>query len=143
MLEPSILPAHSPAVAAVLPLPLSTFFSSYFNREMLRLNHTETLLDPASTLWSRSDLMQTLSGMASDGKLQQGSNAISVHMPRTKTGRGADFKLPERTPSVEDAALLIERALANGTSFTLKFEYVSRQQQEVRARWLSGVATFV
>ena len=64
---PTLLPSDHPEIAAVLPLSLSTFFSSYFNNRMVRLNRTDTGFDPA-TMWSRSDLLSTFEEMALDGR---------------------------------------------------------------------------
>ena len=58
-MDPILLPSDHPEIAAVLPLSLSTFFAAYFNRKMMRLNHTDTAFDPAAKLWSRRDLLPT------------------------------------------------------------------------------------
>ena len=58
--DPSFFPTSSTTLASVLPVGLDTFFASYFNREMLKLNHTEpargtsALVARATTFFSYS-----------------------------------------------------------------------------------------
>ena len=129
---PRLLPANSEVIASVLPYSLDVFFSEHFNNGMLRLNHTSTGLDVQRHLWERTDLHKNLAAMAADGKLQEGSNAIAVHGISSK---GPTFKLPRLTPTAEQAAATIQEAMDNGTSFTLKFEYISAELRPLR--WLS------
>ena len=128
---PRILPGSSPAIARVLPIPLSEFFGSHFNRSPLRLNHTDTKLD-IDAIWRRDkDFADNLAHLAADGKLHgKLSSAVAVH--------GSDkqsFRLPVTQPSVASAARLFDTALSSGMSFTLKFEYLSPAYRPFK--WLS------
>ena len=126
---PRLFPLDSDlAVSSVLPISLAQFFTSHFNRDMLRLNHSSTQLDVQRHLWNRSDLMSNIAAMVEDGKMQEGSSAVGIHS-------SGGFKLPSTAQPPEEATKLIDAALSKGTSFTLKFEYISPPRRPLK--WLS------
>ena len=126
---PRIFPVDSDqAVSTVLPISLEKFFTSHFNRDMLRLNHTATRLDVERHLWNRSELLGNIASMVEDGKMQAGSSAVGIHS-------GGSFKLPTEPQTAEEAVKSLDAAMAKGTSFTLKFEYVSPSLRPLK--WLS------
>ena len=60
---PRIFPVDSDqAISTVLPISLEKFFASHFNRDMLRLNHTETHFDPTA-LWRRDDFASNIAAL--------------------------------------------------------------------------------
>ena len=93
-----MLPFDSPTLASVLPLSLPAFFASYFNNRMVRLNHTETALDPAA-LWSvENDLPATLVALLADDQLRAKSDAFEI-----KGGAGGQEKVPfDPSPAYPD-----------------------------------------
>jgi thiol-disulfide isomerase/thioredoxin len=117
-------------LSRVLPIAMEEFFHHFYDRSMLRLNHTETGLDPTK-LWSRDQLHADLRALAADGKLVRGSPALAFH------GEIKGGPLPERPPpQTEEAIALLEEGLAKGTnSFVLKYEFVSAERRPFK--WLS------
>lgn len=132
----SLLPLDSsPAISNALPVPLGTFFSSFFNRQMLRLNHTDTGLDVDLHVWTRADLAAQLDAIAADGKMVKGTNAMSIHPAKGPAANASDSELPSQPMSAEASGRFVENGLAKGVSFVLKFEYVSERRRPMR--WLS------
>ena len=130
-MDTPLLPAHEPSLAKVLPIELSSFFSTFFNRKMVRLNHTDTSLDP-SLLWSSDELDSTLTAMASDGKLSRGTNAVALH------GNKSGFEFKTENETVQEVTERFIHSLRNhGVSYVLKFEYVSAAFRPLK--WLSDV----
>ncbi len=116
----------SASIARVLPIDLGLFFERHYDRAMLRLNHTETGFDPAE-LWRPSEFAATLGAMASDGKLAPGSKAVTTY--------GGDMPPIPEGATAEEAAGVVQRRMADGVSFLLKFEYVSPAHRPLK--WLS------
>ena len=125
----TLLPSTDPGgvIAEMLPVALPLFFRSYFNRKMLRLNHTETRLN-ASRLWSRAQLAETIDAMWRDGKMSSGST-LAIH---PKTGGKLEG---DDAASAEAVLRFVEDKLANGVSFVFKFEYVEPSLRPLH--WLS------
>ena len=129
--DPSFFPTSSTTLASVLPVGLDTFFASYFNREMLKLNHTVTGLDP-SKLWPRSQFAEDLAAIAADGRMHKGGMCVAPH-DKNKRRSNYTFEWPGHNDNITEA---FEDAIANkNISFTIKYEYVSAERRPLR--WLS------
>ena len=114
--------------ARALPFSLGAFMRDYYDRKMLRLNHTKTHFDPAE-LWRRDDFLADLRAIADDGKISK-ANTVKSYPP----GRQKKWSVPAGTDS-EEAARLIEGKMSEGHSFVLAYEHVSAARRPMR--WLS------
>ena len=59
--------AQAELPTSVLPFSLAEFFARYYDRTMLRLNHTQTHFDPEA-VWARADFAANLAAIVDDGK---------------------------------------------------------------------------
>ena len=83
---------------------------------------------------THSDFAGNLANLSTDGKLVRSTNAIAIH--NSKGSTNTSFELPTEAPSTaEEGVALIDRALAAGVSFVIKFEFVSEALRPLR--WLS------
>ena len=114
---------QSASLAHFLPFSLRDFFVQYYDRTMLRLNHTATNFNP-NKMWDRSDFAGNLIALAADGKLRQRGGAIKTF------GRTKLVGLDEIAPV--DAAALIQAKMADGESFMLSFEKVSPSNRPMK-----------
>ena len=118
----------SSRLSRALPFSLGAFMRDYYDRKMLRLNHTKTHFDPAE-LWRRDDFLADLRAIADDGKISK-ANTVKSYPP----GRQKKWSVPAGTDS-EEAARLIEGKMSEGHSFVLAYEHVSAARRPMR--WLS------
>ena len=115
-------------LARAIPFSLGAFFRDYYDRRMLRLNHTETRFDPAE-IWRREDFLKDLQAIAEDGRIAT-PNTVKSYPPSGKP----KYSVPKGT-SPEEAAKLIEAKMSEGHSFVLAYEHVSPALRPLR--WLS------
>jgi hypothetical protein len=121
--------AQAALPTSVLPFSLTEFFLRYYDRTMLRLNHTQTGFDPEQ-VWQRSDLAANVEAIVSDGKART-SGVIKPYMPNKKDSK---YQLPENVGATEAVTLLQEQMMA-GVSFVLAFEKVSASRRPMK--WLN------
>jgi len=120
--------AQAELPTSVLPFSLSEFFARYYDRTMLRLNHTQTHFDPEA-VWARADFAANLAAIVDDGK----ARANGVIKPYAAKGK-EKYHLPDGV-NASEAVSLLEAELMGGTSFVLAFEKVSAERRPMK--WLA------
>ena len=104
--------AQAELPTSVLPFSLAEFFARYYDRTMLRLNHTQTHFDPEA-VWARADFAANLAAIVDDGK------ARTPGVVKPYAGKGKEkYPLPILTPTLS-LTLALTVALTLTVTLTL------------------------
>ena len=120
--------AQAALPTSVLPFSLAEFFKRYYDRTMLRLNHTNTHFNPEH-VWRLADFEANVAAIVNDGHART-NGVIKPYAPKGKD----KYRLPVNVSAAEAVALLEAQMMA-GTSFVLAFEKVSAARRPMK--WLA------